>query len=634
MRSSLKRWTVLGLAAATVSSALMAGGCGSAEADQSVRDSIIRSQQAQRKGGEEGHKEAQQILEDAVKNADASPASKAQAKSALGQLQLEAARDTLRDASRYEVEAGRLALEIAQLANLVGRSNTLVEGYKKNDPQKVKDSINQRIAEAQGGGDKSAWFTHEKSTIPTLATVKQTISQLEGQIAQKQDALKQLDQQRVQTLEEAEKVNKASSAAKGQEAVDAFKKAADLRKKAADLAVQIDQGNAALAPMKGDLAVAQGQEKILNDVIAQLKEQAQQLDASWQNVQSLIGAQSKVATEIVGTAGATSAPSEDLSASGKSIAEKAAIMAHAAQQADELRENAIASLREASKQFEDAKAAATALQQDVRTKQGDFQGKPQDAAWKTELAVLNPNTFELQRATAQRLLGDALAARGTSLHGRVQLADYLAPIFTKANLQIPEQLQSGDMSKREQEAFTLADEAYNSSDEALGVVSEGSGTEDLKNAARIQRIFELYGRAHASKIAGQPQKADQYLATAKQAVTDLKSQDAAVSIPPLPGELAALNIAPTTAPTPASAPAAASAPTAAPAPAPTEPGAATPAPAPADAGTAPAPAPADTGTAAPAPAPGAAPAEATPAPAANPDATPAPAVTPGNETSP
>ena len=77
---------------------------------------------------------------------------------------------------------------------------------------------------------------------------------------------------------------------------------------------------------------------------------------------------------------------EDLSASGKSIAEKAAVMGHAAQQADELRENAIASLREASKQFEDAKSAATTLQQDIRTKSADFQGKPQEAAWKVELA--------------------------------------------------------------------------------------------------------------------------------------------------------------------------------------------------------------------------------------------------------
>jgi hypothetical protein len=588
------------LAAATVSSALVAGGCGSAEADQSVRNSITKSQQAQRKGGEEGQKEAQQILEDAVKQTDASPASKAQAKAALGQLQLEAGRDTLRDSTHYEVEAGRLALQIAQLGSLVGRSNSLIEGYKKNDPQKVKDAINQRIVEAQGGADKPAWFTHEKTTIPTLSAVKQTISQLEGQIAQKTDAIKQLDQQRIQALEEAEKISKASANAKGQEAVDAFKKAADLRKKAADLAVQIDQGNVALNPLKGDLAVAQGQEKVLNNVIAQLKEQAQQLDASWQNVQSLISAQAKVATEIVGTPGATSAPSDDLAASsGKSIAEKAAAMAHAAQQADDLRENAIASLREASKQFEDAKTSATALQQDIRTKQGDFQGKPQDAAWKTELAILNPNTFELQRAVAQRLLGDALAARGTSLHARVQLADYLAPIFTQANLQLPEQLQSGDMSKREQEAFTLADEAYNSADEALNTVAEGSGTEDLKNAARIQRIFALYGRAHASKLAAQPQKADQYLAAAKQAVTDLQSQDPQVTIPPLPGELAALNIAPTTAP---------AAPTTAPSPA----TAATPAAEPAPGATAaPAPAPAETGTATPAP--------------ANPDATPAPA---------
>lgn len=586
MRSSLKRWTVLGMAAATVSTALLAGGCGSAEADQSVRDAIVKSQEAQRKGGDEGQKEAQQILESAVQKTDASNGTKAQAKSALGQLQLDAARDTLRDSSRYEIEAGRLALEIAQLSNLVGRSNTLVEGYKQNDPQKVKESIDQQIAQAQGAADKPAWITNEKMTLPTLATVKQTISQLEGQIAQKSDALKQLDQQRVQKLEDAEKITKDSANAKGQAAVDAFKKAADLRKEAADLGVKIDQGKAALVPLQGDLAVAQGQEKMLNDVIAQLKEQSQQLDASWQNVQSLMSKQSDVAKEIVGTAtaGATSAPSGDVTgASGKSIAEKAVAMAEAAKQADDLRETAIASLHEASKQFEDAKSAATALQQDLRTKSGDFAGKPQDAAWKIELSVVNPNTFELQRALAQRLLGDAEAARATSLNARVQLADYLSPIFTKAGLQIPEQLQSGDMSKRAQEALSLADEAYNSADEALENVMLSSAPEDMKNAAAIERIFELYGRTHAARLAGQPQKADQYLATAKQAITDLQNENPVPTIPPLPGELAALVVPPATAP------AAPTAPTTAPAPytatAPAEAGTAAPA------GTAPAPAP-------------------------------------------
>ncbi len=588
MRSSLKRWTVLGMAAATVSSALLAGGCGSAEADQSVREAIVKSQEAQRKGGEEGQKEAQQILEGAVAKTDASNGTKAQAKSALGQLQLDAARATLRDSSRYEIEAGRLALEIAQLSDLVGRSNTLVEGYKQNDPQKVKESIDQQIAQAQGGADKAAWFTNEKMTIPTLATVKQTISQLEGQIAQKSDALKQLDQQRVQKLEDAEKITKESTTAKGQAAVDAFKKAADLRKDAADLGVKIDQGKAALVPLQGDLAVAQGQEKMLNDVIAQLKEQSQQLDASWQNVQSLMTKQADVAKEIVGTAtaGATSAPSGDAAgASGKSIAEKAVAMAEAAKQADDLRETAIASLHEASKQFEDAKSAATLLQQDIRTKSNDYQGKPQKAAWDVELGVVNPNTFELQRAIAQRLLGDAEASRATSLNARVQLADYLSPIFTKAGLQIPDQLQSGDMSKREQEALSLADEAYNSADEALGNVAEGNGSEDMKNAARIERIFELYGRTHAARLAGQPQKADQYFATAKQAITDLQNESPVPAIPPLPGELAALVVPPATAPAAPIVPTTAPAPTAATAPAPAGgaapgPASTTPAPAP------------------------------------------------------
>ena len=106
MRSSLKRWTVLSLAAATVSTALVSGGCGNAEADQSVRGQHHAIAAGAAQGRRRRAQRSPANPRRAVKQADASPATKAQAKSALGQLQLEAARDTLRDSSRYEVESG------------------------------------------------------------------------------------------------------------------------------------------------------------------------------------------------------------------------------------------------------------------------------------------------------------------------------------------------------------------------------------------------------------------------------------------------------------------------------------------------------------------------------------------------
>jgi len=129
-------------------------------------------------------------------------------------------------------------------------------------------------------------------------------------------------------MAQADQAAKQSEKQTGRESVDSFKKSSDLRKQAADLATQIETAKAQVVPMQKDLLVAQGQEAVINDAIAEFQKQGQLLDEHWKAVQTQIAAQQGLAKEITeGGGGAATQPAESFDAAGKSITEKAAALA-------------------------------------------------------------------------------------------------------------------------------------------------------------------------------------------------------------------------------------------------------------------------------------------------------------------
>ena len=81
-----------------------------------------------------------------------------------------------------------------------------------------------------------------------------------------------------------------------------------------------------MVPIQRDLAVAQGQLEVLNDVVKQLQTQQAVLDTGWKLMQEQIGVQQQLAKKIVGSEGATTPPppSTGPAMSGPSVADKAA----------------------------------------------------------------------------------------------------------------------------------------------------------------------------------------------------------------------------------------------------------------------------------------------------------------------
>jgi hypothetical protein len=536
MPAGLKRSKIL-LAATVAFTA--AGGCDTAqnEADKEVRSTIQEARDARAEGNVDA---AQQKLAAAAGNAEASDAAKAAAKAALAQAELSNAREVVHKINQAELQLARVGWEIVQLSQQIHSSSVSVEGYQKYEPKVVREAIAQRIAEAQGGADKPAWFTHGNAVIPTLAAVRQEISRLEGELTQKQEQVKTLTQQREQAVDAAEKAAAAAADVKGQQGLDAFKQAADLRKKAGDTAIEIDKVQHDIDRLQQDLSVAQAQQKAVNDVVAQLNDQLKTTDAAWQDMTKQMTAQQALMGQVLG---APVTPSENPPAIApidlRTIAAKAGEMERIVQQVDQLRNEAKTMLDSAAGHFEEAYRAAESANGALATRISDPRnsGRPEIEAWKTMQQVLEPARYRLQQAVVKRALGEMLAAQGSSIGVRISAAENLASAINGTSLTVPTALQPGSLTNARTETLTAAEAAYKESDDLLAQIIEGRVMNaDVQTVAQVERALTQYGMAQVYKQLGNEQEAANKLEAAKQQ-RNLAWEKNKSMVPAMPSEL-------------------------------------------------------------------------------------------------
>src|SRR5450432_1789316 len=194
------------------------------KADKQVQLDLSAARQVALSGKDGSDAAAQKILQEAAGSAAASPNIRAAAKSALAQADLEAAHETMRKIDRSELDLARVLWEMSQLSEQIRTSNSAVVGFGKYDPKDARDAIQMKIAEAQGGPGKTVWFQQDNASIPTLSAVKQQISETEGQIAQLQQQVKNLTDERDHILDTAEQAAAQADKLKGTEAVQVFKR--------------------------------------------------------------------------------------------------------------------------------------------------------------------------------------------------------------------------------------------------------------------------------------------------------------------------------------------------------------------------------------------------------------------------
>ncbi len=475
-------------------------------ADRTVLETVAEGAASYR---ESNDAEARARFEAAAREADASPAMKAYAKSTQAQAEVDAAQALLTQIDQRHTNIARLAWDIQQLTDQIGGSLQVAASFSKLDPQSSREDINRKIEEVRGGADKDVWITTDSATIPTLTAVTQTISRLDSAITQREEQLKGLQQKRAESLTQAEEAQRASQESKGEQSVQLHNRGADLRKQAAELFIQIDATEAALVPLQRDLAVAKAQEEVLNETIASYQEQLKTIDAKWSEVQTQIQAQTRQARSMS-------------NGDAESIASKTAELTELVEANEESRRRAVLFLNDASTHYAEAATAADLLKADL-TGRINAAGSPpvQTAGWRETIAIFNSAQYIIRQGRVQHLLGNAHAGQARSLKLRLDLGEGLAKVYQQSDLRVPEALNASSLSGELTTAVGDARAAYGEANEKLGTVASGSiGTPEMRSAASVARSLALYGWALFEREMGNATEARQHLADAKAAAQE------------------------------------------------------------------------------------------------------------------
>jgi hypothetical protein len=548
-------------AAAPVAVALLGSlwlaGCDTAanQEDRKVQADVTQAETALASGSDAGVIAARKALETAAADTTTAPLTQAYAKSSLAQVEQDSASKTMRQIDDDDITLHQLIWDISQLAGQIDKSRALASSYDKYDPKPAHDAIAAAIAAAQGG-----------PALPNLEAVKQTISALEGQIAKQADDLKSLQVQRTQMLDEADQADKSSEISKGQQSVDDFKRAADLRKQAGDLMVRIDRNQAQTVPMQKDMEVAQGQQTVLDELIKQLQDQSQQLDAGWKSIQDAVASQAVLQKQIASggpdatpaappappapaaapattpsdaTAGAAPAAGIALSTAGLSLNDKADALDKLVQQIARERSDALSELNNALQHYRDAAKSAQDFAGIVGPKISDLASshpqRPDLTGWKTLQAVTHPALYQLKIALAKRQLAELYVAEINDDTLRSQLKDEVSKILGAANIDVPASLTVSDLEDDKKNAAASAATAYSDAETAFTNVTSGNAPDALKKAARVEHILTLYGQVQLARAMGDAATAQADLSTTISERDEVLRDG--LQLPPLPPEI-------------------------------------------------------------------------------------------------
>ncbi len=536
-------------ASLAVSGLILNTGCDSksGEADKAIKAGIDASAAAVANGGD-GLAE----LEKAAGIQEASPATRAHAKALLAQAELDAANRILRqkfdqtgavNVDANEVKIAGLVGEITHTSQQIAAGNVLVAGYQKRDPKAERDAVQAKIEEAKGGAGKDAWFKQDKepSTIPTLEAAKAKVAQLQGEISKNESQLKDLTDQRNAALQQADKLTQDSEGLRGTDAVKMYKDGAAARKNAGELAVQIDNTNAILDPLRADLKVAEGQQKAIETALAGFEAQIKQIDDSWAEVQKQADAQNTTAKAL-------------LSGGEGSVTTKGTEMMALVDATKKLRAEAVDKLNNAATHFEEAAKAAEEIKQLVSAANS---GRDQSVAkaLKTLQEILNPASYKLQAANAHLQLANLHASAASSLAARGKMVASLKSALSPGGMSVPSGLDDSSIDSELKSERGLAETSFKTAEDMyLAAQDATSANDDIRVASYIGRMTVLYGWSQLDAGAGNTEAAATHLKSARDARDQAKNL--AASFPVLPEDLELQQAKAPTAPTtePAAAP--------------------------------------------------------------------------------
>lgn len=472
------------------------------------------------------------------------------AKYTLGHAKADLAAQSSTALGAVYLDIARLTSEIAQVGNSVSMGNTLVDGYRKQDPAEARARIRERIAEAQGGAGKDVWVDTGKNPIPTLAAAKQKLSAAQELVASKQSQIRSLVDKRKAALAEADELRSKVDGLKGREAVDAFARAASARKAVSLVSGEIETAEGELAILVAMQGVAEGQVTVVERYIAQLQAQDQAISTGFEQVGTQITNQigvSKVAAE---------APAEgDLAAS---IAAKATLLAAKYAEAEKLHAETEKLFTDAAAEYQGAFNEAGRLRAELQERIAAVRDRsPYSTAMLTSLQkTTSPTDFRQQQGVVITNLAELQALRAAMMASRENLVATLTPTMKTLGVEVPAALQgdlaAGTKSSRDAaaEAFTKAAAEFEGV--AGGIQGSDADAARRRSATTMSQMFLFYAWSQFLTSTGDTAGAAEKLKTAigyrDQLVAESKTK-----LPSLPGDLAVVAAA---AEAPATAPAA------------------------------------------------------------------------------
>jgi hypothetical protein len=465
----------------------------------------------------------------AARAQQASPAVRAVAKSAQAHSELTAANEAMARLRVSELQAADLITEIVQLTGQIQTGKVLATGYQKLEPSAAVKNVQEKIAEAQGGQQRSAWISTPAAQIPTIAATRQEASRLEGQITERQQRIASLQQRRTQTLEESERAAQSAEQAQGEQALEEYRRASNLRREAAVLSIEIDQIRAELLPLEQQLALTQTQQQGVTRAVQQFQVEQQNLETGWKQVQAQSQQQLQITQQIMGSA-------QDVG----SIAGKAEQLNAVLNEIMALRETALQNANNAVS-FSDAAADAGAevvRQMDDALRNDVDQARVERPAWEASRRVHHPSNYRLEQAIAERAVGNLMLSAARTQRLRLQAQQTLSQAVQGLQISVPEALQQENLEERATESVTLASEAFQRADDLLENITTGDAARQLPhldNAARIGRVLTLYDRAQVARLAGRNEDARAFIAAAVELRNELASRR--VTMPAFPTEL-------------------------------------------------------------------------------------------------
>lgn len=427
-------------------------------------------------------------------------------------------------------EIAQTLLAIQTNLDLLNTRKTTMGGLAKLDPASTLATLKKTLADIQGGAEATWKTPNEEVSLPTLASTRAKVTELEGQITAAQQQIATIDQNRSKAIGESEQSLKAAENAKGQAAVDAFVAAANARHQADDLAIDKGVVEKNIVRMKQDLEASKNIEAGLANAAAQMEARIAAVEAEWKATQETMTKDKAAQTDLV------SGGAEAKIASLKTLDAKLEM------QLKDWRDLKSALINDLGTAEHTADAAVDAAKAS-RTLVTDGNAGPFKSEWRTFKEVTDPANYGRTGAATRDETAAIHSLSAEVLAQVIRLQTQAATTLPTTALNDLKTLGAKDATVKEfDEAVAAADEKFDAAKDELQGYASGDAPKFTQRMAQADQLLTLAAAishrrlmADFGKTYSGEQTPEKLLETARTVKEELQSNN--VSLPAIPGEL-------------------------------------------------------------------------------------------------